>query len=88
MTDSNDFFSWKDSSEYEDGGYFSIFIPNPDKRKSVLYEPDLFVVDVDGGRSCFGSQFVYLTAEQLEELYEAIPLLLEEMKCRQEKQSN
>ncbi len=88
MTDSNDFFSWKDSSKYEDGGYFSIFIPNPDKRKSVLYEPALFVVDVDGGRSCFGSQFVYLTAEQLEELYEAIPKLLEEMKCRQEKQSN
>lgn len=88
MTDSNDFFSWKDSSKYEDGGYFSIFIPSPDKRKSVLYEPDLFVVDVDGGRSCFGSQFVFLTAEQLEELYEAIPKLLEEMKCRQEKQSN
>lgn len=88
MTDSNDFFSWKDSSKYEDGGSFSIFIPDEDNGKNFLHEPDRFVVDVYGGRACFASQFVYLTAEQLEELYEAIPLLLEEMKCRQEKQSN
>lgn len=88
MSKENDFFSWKDSSKYEDGGSFSIFIPDPADGKNTLYEPDLFVVEVDGGELMLDSSYVYLTAEQLEELYEAIPLLLEEMKCRQKKQSS
>lgn len=88
MSKENDFFCWKDSSKYEDGGSFSIFIPDPAHKKNAFYEPDRFVVEVDGGRLMLDSSVVYLTAEQLEELYQAIPLLLEEMECQRKKQSS